>query len=358
MNNQNKNYPKWHSIVIKIPSEMISKTKSGRVSIRNTITNLGALSTSNKMKSIKLVSSNIDTPEIIENGVSTTLDNEKEPKKIKIKKPKEPKLTSTKKFDELYKQIEEYNNKLKNTKKLKTNKDHQDIINKILKEYINKKRTKKALESTPLKKILKENKIRILPSELFDFHYNIILSNGINQKDTSSEEFKNFKKLIDNNPEIRKQIEHDYKGFKAGVLLYKAKDEIALKKIVRENKIRTREQYQKFIDNTGDLRLPYLPYNPTGLFSPISYTFIDKNQEPPTKAPEPPTKAPEPDNFDKISQELQRLILITPIDKIKKALVEMNFKGRMETQKIRLSMQILQNFRSIEMMKKLINLLK
>jgi hypothetical protein len=365
MNLENKNYPKWHSIVIKIPSEMISKTKSGRVSLRNTITNLGALSTSNKMKSIKLISSNIDTPEIIENGVKTTLNNEKEPKKIKIKQPK---LKSTKEIDKLYNQMEQYNKELKNTKKLKTNKEHQNVINKILKEYINKKRTKKALEPTPLKKILKERTIEPLPSKLFDFYFNKISNYSIEgypdgifkkiygykmtKKESEENDKENqsiFKKVIDKNPELKKRIIHDYKGDKAGVLLNKAEDEIALKKIVKENKIKTLKQYYKFIDNTGDLRLPYnIIYNALNLFN---YSNINEN-------PEPPTKAPEPDNFDKISQELQRLIFITPIDKIKKALVEMNFKGRIETQKIKLSMQILQNFKSIEMMKKLINLLK
>lgn len=167
-----------------------------------------------------------------------------------------------------------------------------------------------------------------------------------------------FKKVIDKNPELKKRIIHDYNGDKAGVLLNKTKDEIAIKIILKENKIKTIKQYYKFIDNTGDLRLPYfILYNdPTGFFN-VNYDR-NNNPIPPTKAPEPPPKAPEPDNFDKISQELQRLILITPIDKIKKALVEMNFKGRIETQKIKLSMQILQNFKSIEMMKKLINLLK
>ena len=237
MNLENKNYPKWHSIVIKIPSEMISKTKSGRVSLRNTITNLGALSTSNKMKSIKLISSNIDTPEIIENGVKTTLDNEKE--------PKQPKLKSTKEIDKLYNQMEQYNKELKNTKKLKTNKDHQDIINKILKEYINKKRTKKINE---------------LPksSDLFDYYYDKLafgfLGNLPFDKKNMSKNFDMFNKLFNSDPEFKKHIIHDYEGFKKGILFQNKQD---IKNIIRENKIKTIHQYNNYIDKTNDLRLPY-----------------------------------------------------------------------------------------------------
>ena len=65
-------------------------------------------------------------------------------------------------------------------------------------------------------------------------------------------------------------------------------------------------------------------------------------------------KQPE-DDFDAISNKLQQLILVTPIKDIQKALLKLNFKGRMQTNKILLNMQLLQNFNTIEKMKSLIN---
>jgi hypothetical protein len=239
---------------------MITKTKTGRVSIRKTITNLGALSTSNKMKSIKLVSSNIDTPEIIEDGVKTTVDKEKGPKKPKIKTTrKKPKIYNQNDIDDLYNQIDKTNEELKNTKKLKTKKDHQEVINKILKEYINKKRTKKTKESSP--EFLKE---------LFDYYYKNIsdfiikgtlfykIYNRNSNKGTKEYEEKMNKNLdifneaLIEDPDIKKRIIHDYEGYKKGVL-----KKYGIGDIIRENKIKTVKQYYKYIDKTNDLRLPY-----------------------------------------------------------------------------------------------------
>ena len=98
------------------------------------------------------------------------------------------------------------------------------------------------------------------------------------------------------------------------------------------------------------------------------YDFI-KIDEPKPKAPRKPKikkiikevvkevvkeKQPE-DDFDAISNKLQQLILVTPIKDIQKALLKLNFKGRMQTNKILLNMQLLQNFNTIEKMKSLIN---
>lgn len=71
-----------------------------------------------------------------------------------------------------------------------------------------------------------------------------------------------------------------------------------------------------------------------------------------------PIKKEEPITFDNKSAELQQLIYTTPIDKIKKALIELNYKGKMQSNKIMLNMQLLQNFNTIEKIQKLINLLK
>lgn len=59
-------------------------------------------------------------------------------------------------------------------------------------------------------------------------------------------------------------------------------------------------------------------------------------------------------DFDKISGELQRLILLTNFNKIKKVLASNGYKGKLETNKILLTQQLLQNFNTIDMMEDLI----
>lgn len=60
-------------------------------------------------------------------------------------------------------------------------------------------------------------------------------------------------------------------------------------------------------------------------------------------------------NFDIVSGDMQKLILLIPLTKIKKALNELNFKGNIQTNKFLLSMQLLQNFNTVSKMEKLIN---
>ena len=63
-------------------------------------------------------------------------------------------------------------------------------------------------------------------------------------------------------------------------------------------------------------------------------------------------------NPDIISMELQRLILLVPFRKIKTALVELNYKGTIQTNKLFLTKQLLQNFNTVSKMENLINKLK
>jgi hypothetical protein len=58
----------WHTISIKVPSEMVELTKTGKISIKRTLTKLNNISKSQKMPSIKLIPSNINKPEIINEG--------------------------------------------------------------------------------------------------------------------------------------------------------------------------------------------------------------------------------------------------------------------------------------------------
>ena len=345
-----ENYPKWHSIVIKIPDEMITKTKSGRVSIRKTITNLGALSTSNKMKSIKLVSSNIDTPEIIDNGVKTTVNNEKGPKQPKIKTTRKKKTNNNliNNIDDLYNQIDKTNEELKNTKKLKTKKDHQEVINKILKEYINKKRTKKTKElSTEFLK------------ELFDYYYKNIDDYGINNKrfiktyETNTkkgikenEEKMNynlelFNEVIMKDPDIKKRIIHDYEGFKKGIVKL---DEV--RKIIRENKIKTIKQYYKHIDKTNDLRLPYFLKNINKYLNYLIDPELEPEQEP-EQEPEPKETIKDNSFYVDVSNSDNAVKLLRIIAKEKNGKIKIPLK-------IQTSMKLLN--REIEKFLKMINM--
>ena len=58
---------------------------------------------------------------------------------------------------------------------------------------------------------------------------------------------------------------------------------------------------------------------------------------------------------DAISDKLLQLILVTPIKDIQKVLIKLNFKDRLQTNKILLTMQLLTHFNTIEKIKSLIN---
>ena len=47
----------WHTLTIKVPSEMVEITKTGKVSIKKTLTKMNNISKSNGYPSIKLVES-------------------------------------------------------------------------------------------------------------------------------------------------------------------------------------------------------------------------------------------------------------------------------------------------------------
>jgi len=61
------------------------------------------------------------------------------------------------------------------------------------------------------------------------------------------------------------------------------------------------------------------------------------------------------ESFDTVSGKLQQLLYKTNQTKIIKVLNDMNFKGKIQTNPMLRTMQILQNFNTIEKMKKLIN---
>jgi hypothetical protein len=58
----------WHTMTIKVPSDMVEITKTGKVSIKKTLTKMNNISKSNGYPSIKLVSSSDNKPHIIADG--------------------------------------------------------------------------------------------------------------------------------------------------------------------------------------------------------------------------------------------------------------------------------------------------
>jgi len=58
----------WHTMTIKVPSEMVEITKAGKVSIKKTLTKMNNISRSQGQPSIKLVSSSDNKPHIITDG--------------------------------------------------------------------------------------------------------------------------------------------------------------------------------------------------------------------------------------------------------------------------------------------------
>ena len=58
----------WHTIQIKVPKEMVELTKSGKVSVKKTLTKTINISRSNKTPAIKLIPSNENKPQIVNDG--------------------------------------------------------------------------------------------------------------------------------------------------------------------------------------------------------------------------------------------------------------------------------------------------
>jgi hypothetical protein len=68
----------WHTIQIKVPKEMVELTKSGKVSVKKTLTKTLNISRSNKTPAIKLIPSNENKPQIVNDGKEWDVDILKE----------------------------------------------------------------------------------------------------------------------------------------------------------------------------------------------------------------------------------------------------------------------------------------
>ena len=68
----------WHTIQIKVPKEMVELTKSGKVSVKKTLTKTLNISRSNKSPAIKLIPSSDNKPHIVNDGKEWDVDVLKE----------------------------------------------------------------------------------------------------------------------------------------------------------------------------------------------------------------------------------------------------------------------------------------
>ena len=58
----------WHTIQIQVPKEMVELTKSGKVSVKKTLTKTLNISRSQKTPAIKLIPSDVNKPHIVNDG--------------------------------------------------------------------------------------------------------------------------------------------------------------------------------------------------------------------------------------------------------------------------------------------------
>jgi len=88
----------WHTIQIKVPAEMVELTKSGKISIKKTLTKTFNISRSQKMQAIKLIPANVNHPSIINEG------KEWDVNELKLRMAKAKALQMKNKEKDIYKQ--------------------------------------------------------------------------------------------------------------------------------------------------------------------------------------------------------------------------------------------------------------
>jgi len=77
--------PLWNTIKFIVPKEMINISKSGKVTIKNTLTKKHNISKSNNIPSIDIKSKDVSKPSIVMDGKNYTIDEIKQ-KLGKVKK--------------------------------------------------------------------------------------------------------------------------------------------------------------------------------------------------------------------------------------------------------------------------------
>ena len=121
----------WHTITIKVPAEMVQLTKTGKISIKKTLTKTMNISKSEKQPSIKLVPSNTNKPEVINQGKEWDIKNLNEQmyKSNKLKKSNEGKnlftINSHSKLNEFKKNVKAHAQQLVHEKEKKIEEQKQ-----------------------------------------------------------------------------------------------------------------------------------------------------------------------------------------------------------------------------------------
>jgi len=92
----------WHTIQIKVPAEMVELTKSGKISVKKTLTKTFNISRSQKKQAIKLIPANVNHPSIINEG------KEWDVNELKLRMKKANDLAKKNKGKDIYKQKKTY----------------------------------------------------------------------------------------------------------------------------------------------------------------------------------------------------------------------------------------------------------
>jgi hypothetical protein len=134
----------WHTIKIEVPSELIQISKSGKVSIKKSLTKTNNISKSNKQPSLEIIASNVNKPKILNDGKQWNV----EELKTRMKKANAKALKNADK------------NLLKNTEKIKDRIIDDPIVKKNIRNERNKRvrDIKKMLNSNYTKSEVLENK--------------------------------------------------------------------------------------------------------------------------------------------------------------------------------------------------------
>ena len=134
----------WHTMTIKVPSEMVEITKAGKVSIKKTLTKMNNISRSQGYPSIKLVSSSDNKPHIITDGkewnieqLKTTL---KKSNELAKKNKKRDVLTnnSHSMINKFKSNVKSHSQNLVSSKKINNNliRDLENELNGLRQDYI------------------------------------------------------------------------------------------------------------------------------------------------------------------------------------------------------------------------------
>ena len=307
----------WHTITIKVPAEMVEMTKAGKVSIKKTLTKTLNISKSNKKPSIKLVPANVKAPEIVNNGKEWNVEE------LKKSMSKAKALSIKNKDRDIFESKDPFKNKNK----------FEATVAKRAKELVKIKKDKDAKISileARIDELTKDYAVAeisdAVSKSLTGRRRTTGLLHPFNKKTAILEYAKTLKEL---EPLTNKKYKSWEEQFKPTT---KKQAKEANDQLEAEILYMTPEE--KIIYNT--------PYRVT--YKKKKGIIFKEQELPPTDV----------ENIHIISSKLQHLLFIKGIDKTKKALTNLNYKGRHHMNPMLRTAQIVQNFNTIPKMKQLI----